>query len=127
MGDEAVVRAFLSAMRRRRLVKMVRLSAPDIELPAHSPRIGGPDHRERWAAVRATARIAWLSRGTLRIEPESFPGADGRVNVDARVTARSGAQRLDHRMRFSFLVRGGRVAEIREHAFDPGAWHAFWG
>lgn len=129
MDDTQVVRSFLSAMRRRRPLAMLRLTTPDflLSLPAESPRIGGREHCGRWAAARAIAKISWLSRGTLSIEPERVELLDGRVEVAARVTARRGRERLDHRMRFSFLVRDHRVAEVRESAFDLDAWHAFWG
>lgn len=129
MNDVEVVRRFLDAMRGRNMVKMMRLTTRDmlLSLPADSPRIGGRDHRGRMTAARAMGRILRICGGTLVIEPEVFEEEGGRVNVRARVTARRGRQRLDHRMTFSFLVRKGRVAEIREAAEDLDAWHAFWG
>jgi ketosteroid isomerase-like protein len=129
MDDVEVVRRFLDAMRRRNMVKMMRLTTRDLllSLPADSPRIGGRDHRGRMTAARAMGRIMRICGGTLVVEPEAFEEEGGRVNVLARVTARRGRQHLDHRMTFSFLVRDGRVAEIREAAQDLEAWHAFWG
>ena len=129
MDDVEVVRRFLDAMRGRNMVKMMRLTTRDLllSLPADSPRIGGRDHRGRMTAARAMGRILRICGGTLAIEPEAFEEEGGRVNVLARVTARQGRQQLDHRMTFSFLVRNGRVAEIREAAEDLDAWHAFWG
>jgi ketosteroid isomerase-like protein len=129
MDDVDVVKRFLEAMRERRMITMMRLSTRDflLSLPADSPKIGGRDHRGRMTAARAMGRIMRLCGGTLLLQPESFEEVDGRVNVRARVTARRGKQRLDHRMTFSFLVRDGRVAEIREAAEDLDAWHAFWG
>jgi hypothetical protein len=44
-----------------------------------------------------------------------------------RATAKRGEERLDLELTFSFLVRGGKVAELRESTEDLGAWHAFWG
>jgi ketosteroid isomerase-like protein len=129
MDDVEVVRRFLDAMRRRNMVKMMRLTTRDmlLSLPADSPRIGGRDHRGRMSAARAMGRIMRICGGTLVIEPEAFEKEGGRVNVRARVTARHGRERLDHRMTFSFLIRNGRVAEIREAAEDLDAWHGFWG
>lgn len=129
MDDVDVVKRFLEAMRERRMVTMMRLSTRDflLSLPAESPRIGDREHRGRMTAARAMGRIMRLCGGTLLLHPESFEKADGRVNVRARVTARRGKERLDHRMTFSFLVRDGRVAEIREAVEDLDAWHAFWG
>ena len=129
MDDVEVVRRFLDAMRGRNMVKMMRLTTRDLllSLPADSPRIGGRDHRGRMTAARAMGRILRICGGTLLIEPEAFEEEGGRVTVLARVTARRGRQQLDHRMTFSFLVRNGRVAEIREAAEDLDAWHAFWG
>jgi ketosteroid isomerase-like protein len=129
MDDVEVVRSFLEAMRGRNIVKMMRLTTRDmlLSLPANSPRIGGREHRGRMTAARAMGRIMRICGGTLMIEPESFEREAGRVNVLARVTARQGREHLDHRMTFSFLVRNGRVAEIREAAQDLDAWHEFWG
>jgi ketosteroid isomerase-like protein len=129
MGDIDVVKRFIEAMRERRMVTMMRLSTRDflLSLPADSPKIGGREHRGRMTAARAMGRIMRLCGGTLLLHPESFDEEDGRVKVRARVTARRGKERLDHRMTFSFLVRDGRVAEIREAAEDLGAWHEFWG
>jgi ketosteroid isomerase-like protein len=129
MDDVEVVRRFLDAMRGRNMIKMRRLTTRDmlLSLPADSPRIGGRDHRGRMTAARAMGRVMRICGGTLLIEPEAFEEQDGRVNVLARVTARRGRETLDHRMTFSFLVRDGRVAEIRERAEDLDAWHRFWG
>jgi ketosteroid isomerase-like protein len=129
MDEVAVVKRFLDAMRRRNMVKMMRLTTRDLllSLPADSPRIGGRDHRGRMTAARAMGRIMRICGGTLVIEPQSFATEGGRVNVRARVTARRGRERLDHLMTFSFLVRGERVAEIRETPDDLQAWHLFWG
>ena len=129
MDDIEVVKRFIEAMRERRMVTMMRLSTRDflLSLPADSPRIGGREHRGRMTAARAMGRIMRLCGGTLLLHPESFEKADGRVNVKARVTARRGKERLDHLMTFSFLVRDGRVSEIREKAEDLEVWHAFWG
>src|SRR5881392_233310 len=120
MDDVEVVRRFLDAMRRRNMVKMMRLTTRDLllSLPADSPKIGGRDHRGRMTAARAMGRIQRICGGTLRVEPESFKEEGGRVNVMARVTARHGRDHLDHCMVFSFLVRDGRIAEIREAAQD---------
>jgi len=111
------------------MVKLMRLTTRDmlLSLPADSPRIGGRDHRGRMTAARAMGRIMRICGGTLVIEPESFEEEGGRLNVRARVTARRGRERLDHRMTFSFLLRNRRIAEIREAAEDLEAWHAFWG
>jgi hypothetical protein len=108
---------------------MMRLTTRDLllSLPADSPRIGGREHRGRMTAARAMGRIMRICGGTLLVEAESFEQEGGRVTVRARVTARHGRERLDHRMTFSFLVRRGRVAEIRETPDDLDAWHAFWG
>jgi len=129
MDDVEVVRRFLDAMRGRNMVKLMRLTTRDmlLSLPADSPRIGGRDHRGRMTAARAMGRIMRICGGTLVIEPESFEEEGGRLNVRARVTARRGRERLDHRMTFSFLLRNRRIAEIREAAEDLEAWHAFWG
>ena len=129
MDDVEVVRRFLDAMRGRNMVKLMRLTTRDmlLSLPADSPRIGGRDHRGRMTAARAMGRIMRICGGTLVIEPESFEEEGGRLNVRARVTARRGHERLDHRMTFSFLLRNRRIAEIREAAEDLEAWHAFWG
>jgi ketosteroid isomerase-like protein len=129
MDDIDVVKRFLQAMRERRMVTMMRLSTRDflLSLPADSPKIGGREHRGRMTAARAMGRIMRLCGGTLLVNPESFEEEGGRVNVLARVTARRGKERLDHRMTFSFMVRDGRVAEIREAAHDLDAWHEFWG
>lgn len=129
MDDVEVVRRFLDAMRARNMVKMIRLTTRDmlLSLPADSPRIGGREHRGRMTAARAMGRVMRICGGTLSIEPEAYAHEGGRVNVLARVTARRGRQQLDHRMTFSFLVRDGRVAEIKEVAEDLDAWHAFWG
>jgi ketosteroid isomerase-like protein len=129
MDDVEVVRRFLDAMRGRNMVKLMRLTTRDLllSLPADSPRIGGRDHRGRMTAARAMGRILRICGSTLVIEPEAFEEEGGRVNVRARVTARRGRERLDHRMTFSFLLRNRRIAEIREAAEDLDAWHAFWG
>jgi ketosteroid isomerase-like protein len=129
MDDVEVVRRFLDAMRGRNMVKLMRLTTRDLllSLPADSPRIGGRDHRGRMTAARAMGRILRICGGTLVIEPEAFEEEGGRVNVRARVTARRGRERLDHRVTFSFLLRNRRIAEIREAAEDLDAWHAFWG
>jgi hypothetical protein len=129
MDDVAVVKRFLEAMRDRHMITMMRLTRRDLllSLPADSPRIGGREHRGRMTAARAMGRIMRICGGTLMIDPESFEEEGGRVNVRARVTARRGRQRLDHRMTFSFLVRDRKVAEIREAAEDLNAWHQFWG
>src|SRR5207248_9995502 len=109
--------------------KLMRLTTRDLllSLPADSPRSGGRDHRGRMTAARAIGRMLRIYGGTLLIEPEAFEEEGGRVNVRARVTARHGRTRLDHRMTFSFLLRNRRIAEIREAAEDLDAWHAFWG
>jgi hypothetical protein len=129
MDDVEVIKRFLDALRSRSVVTMMRLTTRDLllSLPADSPRIGGRDHRGRMTAARAMGRIQRICGGTLRVEPESFETEGGRVEVVARVTARHGRDQLDHMMTFSFLVRDGRVAEIREAAHDLEAWHAFWG
>jgi hypothetical protein len=129
MDDLEVVKRFLEAMRGRQMITMMRLTTRDLllSLPADSPRIGGREHRGRMTAARAMGRIMRICGGTLRIDPESFSEEGGRVNVRARVTARRGRQRLDHRMMFSFLVRDRRVAEIIETPEDLDAWHRFWG
>jgi ketosteroid isomerase-like protein len=129
MDDIEVVKNFIEAMRERRMVTLMRLSTRDflLSLPADSPRIGGRDHRGRMTAARAMGRMMRLCGGTLLLHPESFDEEQGRVHVRARVTARRGKERLDHRMNFWFLVRNGRVAEIREAAEDLDAWHEFWG
>jgi hypothetical protein len=130
MDDVEVVRRFLEAMRDRHMIMMMRLTRRDLllSLPADSPRVGGREHRGRMTAARAMGRIMRICGGTLLIEPESFePQEGGRVNVRARVTARRGRLRLDHRMTFSFLVRDRKIAEIREAAEDLDAWHQFWG
>jgi ketosteroid isomerase-like protein len=129
MDDVEVVQRFLEAMRGRNIVKMMRLTTRDmlLSLPAESPRIGARDHRGRMTAARAMGRILRICGSTLVLEPQSFVSEGGRVNVRARVTARHGRERLDHLMTFSFLVRGERVAEIRETPDDLDTWHAFWG
>lgn len=129
MDDVEVVQRFLEAMRDRHMITMMRLTRRDLllSLPADSPRIGGREHRGRMTAARAMGRIMRICGGTLRIEPESFEGDGGRVDVRARVTARKGRERLDHRMTFSFLVRDRKIAEIRESAEDLDVWHGFWG
>lgn len=129
MDDVEVVKRFLEAMRGRHMITLMRLTRRDLllSLPADSPRIGGREHRGRMKAARALGRIMRICGGTLLIEPDSFESQEGRVNVRARVTARRGRSRLDHRMTFSFLVRGRKIAEIRETAEDLDAWHAFWG
>jgi len=66
------------------------------------------------------------SRGTLKVEPHSFTQEAGRVIVPVRATAKRGAERLDLELTFSFLVRDGKVAELRESTDDLEAWHAFW-
>jgi hypothetical protein len=129
MDEVEVVKRFLGAMRDRQMILMMRLTRRDLllSLPADSPRIGGREHRGRMTAARAMGRIMRMCGGTLLIEPESFEQEGGRVNVRARVTARHGRDRLDHRMTFSFLVRDRKIAEIREAAEDLDAWHRFWG
>jgi ketosteroid isomerase-like protein len=129
MEDIEVVKRFFEALRARSVITMMRLTTRDLllSLPADSPRIGGRDHRGRMTAARAMGRIQRICGGTLRVDPESFEMEGGRVNVVARVTARHGRDQLDHRMTFSFLVRRGRICEIREKAEDLEAWHAFWG
>jgi hypothetical protein len=108
---------------------MMRLTRRDLllSLPADSPRIGGREHRGRMTAARAMGRIMRICGGTLLVEPESFEQEGGRVNVRARVTARHGRDKLDHRMTFSFLVRDRKIAEIRETPDDLDVWHEFWG
>ena len=129
MDDVEVVKRFLEAMRDRQMIMMMRLTRRDLllSLPADSPRIGGREHRGRMTAARAMGRIMRICGGTLLVEPESFEQEGGRVNVRARVTARHGRDKLDHRMTFSFLVRDRKIAEIRETPDDLDVWHEFWG
>ena len=129
MDDVEVVKRFLEALRDRQTITMMRLTTRDLllSLPADSPKVGGKEHRGRMSAARALGRLMRLSGGTLSVRPESFEAENGRVVVAARVTARRGKERLDHQISFSFLVRKGRVAEIRETAHDLDAWHRFWG
>jgi len=129
MDDVEVVRRFLRAMRRRRPLTMLRLASPDmvLVLPAESPRVGPRESRGPAQLVRTVGRIMRASRGTLKVEPRSFAKAGGRVIVPVRATAKRGEERLDLELTFSFLVRGGKVAELRESTEDLGAWHAFWG
>jgi ketosteroid isomerase-like protein len=129
MDEVEVVRNFLDAMRDRHMITMMRLTTRDLLLclPGDSPRIGGREHRGRARAIRAMGRIMRICGGTLLIQPESFDQEGGRVNVRARVTARQGRKQLDHKMTFSFVVRGRKIAEIRETPDDLAAWHEFWG
>jgi ketosteroid isomerase-like protein len=129
MDEVDVVKRFLEAMRDRQMIMMMRLTRRDLllSLPADSPRIGGREHRGRMTAARAMGRIMRICGGTLLVEPESFEQEGGRVNVRARVTARHGRDKLDHRMTFSFLVRDRKIAEIRETPDDLDVWHEFWG
>jgi ketosteroid isomerase-like protein len=129
MDDVEVVKRFLGALRERQTIRLMRLTTRDLllSLPADSPKLGGQEHRGRMTAARAMGRLLRLSGDTLSVEPESFNAeGGGRVTVPGRVTARRGRERLDHQITFYFLVRKGRVAEIRETAHDLDAWHAFW-
>ncbi len=67
------------------------------------------------------------SRGTLKLEPESFSEEAGRVIVPVRATAKRGHERLDLTLTLSFLVTDGKVAELRESTEDLESWRAFWG
>lgn len=129
MDDVEVVRRFLRAMRRRRPITMLRLASPDmlLVLPAGSPRVGPQESRGPAQLVRTVGRIMRASRGTLKVEPHSFTKEDGRVIVPVRATAKRGHERLDLELTFSFLVKDGKVAELRESTEDLEAWHAFWG
>src|SRR4029079_11014121 len=124
MDEVDVVKRFLEAMRDRQMIMMMRLTRRDLllSLPADSPRMGGREHRGRMTAARAMGRIMRICGGTLLVEPESFEQEGGRVNVRARVTARHGRDKLDHRMTFSFLVRDRKIAEIRETPDDLDVW-----
>jgi ketosteroid isomerase-like protein len=128
MDDVEVVRRFLRAMRRRRPITMLRLASPDmvLSLPGESPRVGPRESRGPAQLVRTVGRIMRASRGTLKVEPHSFAQEAGRVIVPVRATAKRGAERLDLELTFSFLVRDGKVAELRESTDDLEAWHAFW-
>jgi len=129
MDDVEVARRFLRAMRRRRPLPMLRMAAPDmlLALPADSTRVGPRESRGPAQLVRTVGRIMRASRGTLKLEPESFSQEDGRVIVPARATAKRSAERLDLKLTLSFLIRDGKVAELRESTDDLEAWHAFWG
>jgi ketosteroid isomerase-like protein len=129
MDDVEVVQRFLKAMRRRRPLTMLRLASPDmlLSLPAESTRVGPRESRGPAQLVRTVGRIMRASRGTLRVEPQSFTHEDGRVIVPVRATAKRGQERLDLELTFSFLVRDGKIAELTESTDDLEAWHAIWG
>jgi hypothetical protein len=128
MDDVEVVERFLRAMRKRRPMTMLRMTTPDflLALPASSERVGPQESRGPAQVVRTVGRIMRASRGTLKLEPESFRDEGGRVIVPARATAKRGAETLDLELTLSFVVRDGKVAELRETTDDLPAWHAFW-
>lgn len=126
---ERVVSEYFSAFNRRRLLTTARLAAPDmtIRLP-EAGRIGGREHRGRFATGWLLLRVLWHSRGTLRMEPRSVEAAEDDIVV-ARThnTARRGQDRLDLEMTLRFEVRDGRIAVMEESVEDLDAWRAFWG
>jgi ketosteroid isomerase-like protein len=128
MDDVEVVQRFLRSMRKRRPLAMLRTTTPDfvLALPASSGRVGPQESRGPAQVVRTMGRIMRASRGTLKLLPESFQEQGGRVVVPARATARRGGQRLDLQLTLSFLVKDGKVAEMRESTDDLLSWHAFW-
>lgn len=129
MDDVEVVRRFLRSMRKRRPLTMLRMTTPDfvLALPASSERVGPQESRGPAQVVRTVGRIMRASRGTLKLDPQSFTADDGHVIVPARATAKRGGETLDLELTLSFVVRDGKVAELRESTEDLLAWHAFWG
>lgn len=122
-ADEALVRRWLAAVGRD--PRALRLAAPDL-------RIVQPDGRQacgRGRCVLMAAGIGLRSRGTLRMEPLSVETlAPGRLRARTRNRARAGRRALDIEMTLDFVVREGRVAEMRESVSprDEPAWRAFW-
>ena len=120
---EALVRRWLEAVGRD--PRALRLAARDL-------RIVQPDGREGRGlrrCVRTAASVALRSRGTLRMEPLDVETlAPGQLRARTHNTARAGGRRLDIEMTIDFVVREGRIAEMRESvsAADRPAWEAFW-
>jgi hypothetical protein len=90
-----------------------------IRLP-EAGRIGGREHRGRFATGWLLLRVLWHSRGTLRMEPRSVEAAEDDIVV-ARThnTARRGQDRLDLEMTLRFEVRDGRIAVMEESGGRP--------
>lgn len=122
-GDEALVLRWLAAVGRD--PRALRLATPDL-------RIVQPDGREargRRRCMLMAVGVAARSRGTLRMEPLSVETlAPGRLRARTRNTAGAGGRTLDIEMTVDFVLREGRIAEMRESvsAAHQPAWRAFW-
>ena len=126
--DDVVARWF-DAFEHRRALTALRLADPGlvIRLPDTGSRAGARDHRGPAACAFLVARIMWLTRGTLRMEPRWIREV-GRDLVQAAThnTARRGSRRLDLEMTLTYRLRKGRIVEIEEQVRDLEAWHRFW-
>jgi ketosteroid isomerase-like protein len=123
-----IVQRFLEAQRRRRPLTMMRLTTPDmlLKFPDSSPTIGGPDHRGRRAAVRAMARVLWITRWSLAITPQSIDNDGDSVRSRTTATAHRGGKQLDLPLDMTFRFRDGRICAIEESTPDLDRWHQFW-
>ena len=125
----AVVVRFMEAERRRRPVAMLRLTTHDLVLrfPAESRLLGRSEHPGRLRAVRAMARVLWLTRWSLAVTPRAIHASRDTVWLTAGVTARRKGIDLNITMRFRFSVRGGRISLIEESVDELDLWRRFWG
>jgi ketosteroid isomerase-like protein len=128
ISNREIVERFLHAERRRRPLTMMRLTTRDVilRLPDSGSALGPAEHRGRRRAVRAMARIMWLTRWSLRITPREITEQDNAVRVDALATAHRGDKRLRQPLAMVFRLRGGRICAVEETTPELTCWHEFW-
>lgn len=127
--ERQIVETWLDAFQRRKPFTALRLSTGElvVTLPAAGSAVGPREHHGRLAVARLLVRIMRLTRGSLRMQPQSVSEPDnGVVVARTRNTARRGPRRLDLEMTLIYRVQAGKITAIEERVDDLQAWQRFW-
>jgi ketosteroid isomerase-like protein len=84
------------------------------------------DYRGRDAVFGYFGRIAELTEGTFRADPEQLYASDRNVVVVHHATARRNGAALDTHTALVFTVDDGRIARFDAVQVDQDAWDAFF-
>jgi ketosteroid isomerase-like protein len=108
------------------LAALAEVFAPDVRwhLPGRSAIAG--DYVGREAVFGLFARMAALTDGTIRTNPQRIIGDEDGGVIITTDTAERGGRKLSAHVMLRVHVRDGKLVELWEHIADLYAYDEFW-
>jgi ketosteroid isomerase-like protein len=128
MGDQAnedVVRRAYQAFNEGDGATLTEVFAEDAVWNAGGDNAVSGTFKSRDSTFGMFARLAELTDGSYRVEPQEVSSDGDEVTARHRATAKRGDKTLDTMSTIRFRMSGGRIAEATETLDDQAAFDSF--